>query len=534
MQSMIVAPQAQAVEIGAAVLASGGNAIDAAVTTAFAQGVLDPQMCGVGGFGSATVRLADGALHTVAFHGRAGVRATPTMWQELVLGEYRDGYGFHLQDYLNDVGYQSITTPGTIAGLAQLLEQFGTRSWAACIAPAVPLAREGYRLTPKGASRFHRPKVANHPHTMMRASHTPGAQAIFTRDGHYPWHEGERFVQADYATTLERLAANGPAEFYTGATAQAMAADFARHGGFTTAEDLANYSARQLAPLVGTYRGYTVVTDPPPSGGLTLLAMLNVVEGYDLRSLGHNSAAYIDLLARTMQWAYRDWATVLGDPEFSAVPVERLASKEYAAAARAALDGGARFEVPRWRADEQGTTHISVLDQWGNAVSLTHSLGASSGVVTSGLGFQYNNCMNCFDPLPGHANSIAPGKARLSGLAPTILLKDGAPAVVIGAPGGTRITTGVFQSILNIVDFGMRATEAVSAPRFDAQGSIIDIEARIAETVCAELRAMGHPVERLPIPWWRGPLVHAIVRDPQTGQLDGGADPRGEGMALLV
>lgn len=535
MRGMVVAPQARAVEIGAQVLEDGGNAIDAAVTTAIAQGVLDPQNCGVGGFGSFLIYSAQTGRHeTISFHGRAGSRASDAMWQDLILEEYRDGYGYHLRDYLNDVGYLSITVPGTPAGLAMALSRHGTRTWADCVAPAIPLAHDGYPLTPKRAASFAQPPIAGKAHPMMRATATPAARAIFTRDGHLPLREGDLLIQPAYARTLERLARCGVEDFYRGELAMAMAVDLARHGSFITADDLRAYAPRVRTPLTGTYRGYTVVSDPPPSGGMTLIEMLNIVEGYDLSGMAFNGDRYIDLLARTMQWAYRDWALHLADPEFSPVPVEQLTSKEHAERARRAIDRGETFAVPRWRSDERGTTHLSVVDRWGNAVALTHSLGDSSGVVTDGLGFQYNNCMKCFNPLPGYPNSIAPGKARVSGISPTMIMKEGKPVLVIGAPGGTRITTGVFQTILNVLDFGMSATEAVSAPRFDCQGSIIDVEARIPETVCARLRDRGHGVEPTPASYWSYPLVHAIRLDPATGGLDGGADPRGEGMALAV
>jgi gamma-glutamyltranspeptidase/glutathione hydrolase len=532
---MIVAPQAAAVEIGASVLEQGGNAVDAAVTTAFAQGVLDPFNCGVAGFGACTIYWAQtGQVEYISFHGRAGSRVTDDMWQNLVVEEYRDGYGYHLSDFLNDVGYLSITTPNTVAGLAALLGAHGTRSWAECIAPAIPLARDGFPLTPKAAARFFSPPVAGLPHPMMRATATPGARAIFTRDGHAPWLEGETFVQADYARTLERLASRGPDDFYHGELARAMTTDLGRHGAFVTLDDLATYRPRSGRPLLGTYRDYTVITAPPPAGGLTLLEMLNIVEGYELGAMAFNGEEYIDLVARTMQWAYRDWAHHLADPEFAEVPVERLTSKDYALEARRAIDRGETFTVPRWRPRETGTTHLSVVDRWGNAVALTHSLGSAAGVVTDGLGFQYNNCMNCFNPVPGHPNSIASGKARVTGMTPTIVLKGDKPVLVLGAPGGTRITTGVFQTILNVLDFGMTATEAVSAPRFDCQGPIIDVEARIAERACAGLRRRGHGVLKAPAAYWDFPLVHAIAVDPETGALDGGADPRGEGMALTA
>src|SRR5437764_2738377 len=233
MAGMIVAPQAAAVEIGASVLEQGGTAVDAAVTTAVAQGVLDPLNCGAGGFGSLTLYWAQtGQCETISFHGRAGSRVTDDMWQDMIVEEYRDGYGYHLRDFLNDVGYHSITVPGTVAGLSAALATYGTRSWADCVAPAIPLARDGYPLTPRAAARFYAPPAAGHPHPMARATHTPGARAIFTRDGHVPWMEGEVFVQADYARTLECLAGRGPEEFYRGDLAPAMAADIGRHGRF--------------------------------------------------------------------------------------------------------------------------------------------------------------------------------------------------------------------------------------------------------------------------------------------------------------
>jgi gamma-glutamyltranspeptidase / glutathione hydrolase len=535
MKGMIVAPQARAVEIGAAVLDQGGNAIDAAVTTALAQGVLDPHMCGVGGFGSCAIYwAATGAYQSIAFHGRAGSRVTPEMWRALVVEEYPDGYGYQLRDYLNDVGYHSITVPGTVAGLSLALQHYGTRSWADCVAPAIPYARDGFPLTPKAVAGYAGPPVQGKPHPMARASHTPAARAIFTVDGHMPLRESDLMRQPDYARTLERLANQGPHAFYQGEIAQAMVADITRHGGFVTQGDLAAYQPRLTRPLIGSYRGYQVATDPPPSGGMTLLEMLNVVEGYDLQSMDFNGEPYIDLLARTMQWAYRDWANHLADPEFANVPVDRLTAKAHAEQARQAIDRGERCTVPRWRADEQGTTHLSVVDRWGNAVALTHSLGDSSGVVTDGLGFQYNNCMKCFNPIPGHPNSISPGKARVSGLCPTIVSRDGKPVLVVGAPGGTRITTAVFQTILNVLDFGMTATEAVSAPRFDCQGETIDVEARIAEKTCDALRLRGHLVTKTAAAYWSHPRVHAIAIDPVSGALDGGADPRGDGMALAV
>jgi gamma-glutamyltranspeptidase / glutathione hydrolase len=533
LKAIVVAAQAAAAEVGATVLEGGGNAIDAAVTTALAQGVLDPLNCGIGGFGSCVfLPAATRRPCSISFHGRAGALVTPEMWADAVVKEYDGGY--RLRDFMNNVGYRSITTPGVVAGLAALLAEHGTRKWEECVTPAMNMASQGYGITPRALVLFAATPADNLPHPGARATASPAARRIFTADGHYPRKAGDLFVQRDYGCTLGRLGTLGPQEFYRGWVGQRIAADLGTNGGFVTAADLENYSVRRPNPLAGGYRGYTVLSDAPPSSGVTLLEMLHIAEHFDLPDKAPGSAEVFDLLARTMRFAYRDRARFLADPEYSEVDTEALLSKDYARAAADVIRSGEKVVVPRWRPDEHGTTHLCVVDRAGNIVSLTHSLGEASGVVTEGLGFQYNNAMNCFNPLPGHPNSIASGKARATGFAPTIILKDGQPAIVIGASGGTRIPTSIFQVVVNLIDFGMSPTEAVSEPRIDCQGETVEVEGRISDRVCEELGHRGHDVIKSHAVWWDWPLVHLAMRDAATGTYKGAADPRSEGTVMVV
>ncbi len=300
-----------------------------------------------------------------------------------------------------------------------------------------------------------------------------------------------------------------------------------------TADDLAAYRIREPDPMVGTYRGYTVFTSPPPHGGPTLLAILNILEGYDLAALGHNSPAYIHLVSMAMKAAFADRNPSLADPEYVDVPLTRMVSKERAAEWRQRIDGDEAIHVSFAPPGPPDTTHLSVVDGQGNCVALTHSLGSSSGVITPGLGFMYNDSMVNFHPWPGHPNSIAPRKSRTTGMTPTIVYKEGRPVLVVGAPGATRIITSVAQVICNVLDFRMSTSDAVLAPRFDCQGDLIKCQARIPEYVCAEVRKR-HPIRRLPQSHGGLALVHAIGIDERTGRLTGGADTGADGMALEV
>ncbi len=531
---LVVAPQPLAVEAGAQVLAEGGNAVDAALAAAFVQGVTDPQECGIGGFGSLLYWDAAARSQTaLQFHARAGALVTPDMWADSVMEEYRTGFGFRLAGFENDVGWQAVATPGAVAGFGEAYRRWGSRPWAALLAPAISVAERGFALSPHLADAWwHNAEFGFAPPT-WRLTNTPAAAAIFTTDGSTPRRTGDTLLQKDYAASLRRLAERGPDEFYTGRIGQTLAQAIQGHGGYVTVGDLAAYRVRERAPVVGAYRGLTVASDPLPAGGATLIQMLNALAHFDLAALGHNSPRYIDLVARVMQWAFADWTTRLGDPEFAPDITDAVTSLEYAASAAQQIRGGAKFAVPRLQPNEpKDTTHINAVDRWGNIVSLTHSLGFSSGVVVDGLGFQLNNAMNCFHPLPGQANSIAPGKARLTGMAPTIVYRDGEPVIAIGAPGGTQIITGVLQVLLNIIDFGMSPIEAVAAPRFDAQSDVIDAHARIPLATLHALERMGHKVCREVYSYGSFGLVHVAQKDAATGLWRGAADPGGDGMAL--
>ena len=293
----------------------------------------------------------------------------------------------------------------------------------------------------------------------------------------------ERLVNPDYANTLEIIAAGGPEAFYTGAMAEKIAADIEAGGGTVTLDDLHDYRVRTYTPIRGTYLGYELYTNDAPGGGPTVLGTLNILETYDLPKMGHSSEEYVYTMARAQIAAMRDRAETVGDPRFIAVPTDMLISKERAQEWRAKLDTGERYIVPRYHPDSPTTTNVSVCDRAGNLIALTHTLGSSNGTITPGLGFMYNNAMNCFDPRPGTVNSIAPGKGRITGIVPTVGFEEGEPCLAIGAPGGTRIMTGVLQGIVNLLAFGMSAVEAVSAPRVDCQSDTLDGESRIPSWV---------------------------------------------------
>jgi len=533
MSSMIVAPEPAAVEAGAEVLQKGGNAIDAAVTAAFAQAVVNPQMCGLGGYLLLNLRLADGRSFTLDAPALAGAKVTPTMWQDIVIGPNPFGWGYFLQGKVNDLGYQAICTPGWVKGMAEILARWGSLSWAETMAPAVRLADEGFMVTEHLAARWKYERLYQEESTLLDyITANPEASRIYLKESG-PYNAGETLRNPDYAWTLRRLAERGPEDFYQGELAQQIATDLATNDSFVTAEDLAGYRFQDVAPVVGSYRGYKIVTVGPPHGGPTLLAILNILEGYDLAALEHNSADYIYLVAMAMKAAFADRNPYLGDPNFVEVPLAWMTSKERAAEWRQQIDAGQPINVAFNVTEPPDTTHVTVVDQAGNCVALTHSLGSSSGVITPGLGFIYNNSMVNFHPWPGHPNSIAPGKGRTTGMAPAIIFKDDKPVLVIGSPGATRIITANLQVILNHLDFGMSIQEAVLAPRFDCQGDVIKCQARIPEMICAQVRPK-HPIQRLPQSHGGFALVHAIAIDPASSRLSGGADTGSDGMALAV
>ncbi len=533
-QSMIVAPQPDAVEASARALRDGGNALDAALACAFAQTVVDPLMCGIAGFGSLQVLMpGSGAHEIIDFHGRVPTAATPEMWQDLIRGETEDGFGFVLKDAVNDLGYQSITTPGTLKAFEEAHRRHGNLPWSRILEPAIALAADGYVLAPEvyyyWVSRDAPGRIA----VRDRLAYSPAGRAIYCEDDGTPRDIGSVIRNSDMAATLSRIADGGADVFYHGDIAQTIDADMKAHGGLLSAVDLADYETVTGEPLWGSYRGLSFSTNRPPGGGIMLIEMLNILENFDLAAMGHNSPDYMRVVAEAMKIATSDKDNFVGDPRFVDVPVDRLTDKAYAAGHAEAIERGEIAQVERLGlAESAGTTHISVADAHGNAVSVTHSLGMMSGVVTDGLGFMYNGCMAVFDPRPGRAGSIAPGKARFSSVCPTIVFQNGEPWLILGAPGGTQIAMGVLQVMLNVIDFGMSVQEAVLAPRFSATSDAITVTARIPRYAYASLEERGYPIARSPYSYEIA-SVHALKK--VDGKWTGAADiPYGGGMALGV
>lgn len=536
MPGMICAPQPAAVETGALVLAAGGNAFDAAIAAAAVQFLVDPHSCGIGGYALLTAHRADKPGESIALDAAAfaGSRTWPEMWEKIVIQPNPGGWGYFLEGKVNDDGFLSVCTPGTALGLELMHRRWGSQPWRSLLTPAIELAHIGWQVGAHLAARWkERPMFYEGSSAFEKLHASPEAERIYLKPDGTTLEAHEILRNPDYGRTLERVAEGGADEFYRGELGRELAADLERHGSWVTAADLAAYQALDVSAVIGTYRGYDVHSAPAPHGGPTLLAILNILEHYDLAAMGHNSPEFILTVSLAMKAAFADRNRYLGDPRVMDVREDWMTSKGRAAEWVDRIRAGEVINAERVQPGAPDTTHVSVVDRWGNCVSLTHSLGSSSGAITPGTGFMWNNSMVNFHPYPGHANSIAPGKARTTGMAPTVVYRDGSPVLVLGAPGATRILTSVLQVILNRIDFGMSVTDAVHAPRFDCQEGAIQCQARIPEYVCSEVRKR-HPILRIPRSHGGLALVHAVARDPQSGQLTGAADTGADGMALLV
>ena len=545
-RGMVSAPQPEAVEAGLDILKAGGNVVDAAIGAALVQTVVDPQMCGIAGFGSMHIHLAATSdqkpTHTfIDFHGTAPKATRADMWEKLIVGECGDGFGFLLKGEVNEIGYQSATTPLTLKAFDEAVTRFGSWPLARLLEPAIRYCEEGFAIRPHVAAFWNRPSEHGRIARIRGIADYPATAKIYLRPDGKPRGVGENLKNPDMGATLRRIARHGVADFYTGEIARRIDADMAAHGGLITLEDLSLARATSADPLWTTYRGRRVATNQLPGGGPMIVLMLNILENFDLAAMGHNSADTLATVAEAMKIATVDKDTRMGDPRFVPVPIDALTSKSYAAQLAVQIKRGEKRNVPRLAAgagaESKETTHICVADPAGNCVTMTHSLGSSNGVVTDGLGFMYNNCMMVFDPRPGRPGSLAPGKARFSAMSPTIVFgREGTPDAakpffLVGAPGGTTITMGNLQAILNAVDFGMTAQEAVSAPRIVATSNTIEMTNRVLRSTETELQRRGYPTKRFAVSHM-SPLVHAIrIVD---GRLDGGADPAGDGMAAAV
>ena len=531
---MIVAPQPEAAEAGALILRDGGNAVDAAIATALVQTVVDPLMCGVAGFGSLHILHAASGRHAIIdAHARCPAAVRPDMWADLIEGETSDGFGFILRDYVNERGYAAVAVSGILGAFAEAVAEFGTMDWRRVVAPALAEAERGFIVRPhvytvwtQDERQFGRLNYGD----KLGVSET-GRQIYLQADGSYR-KLGQRVLNPDMARSLRRISDEGADVFANGSMAAEIDADFRANGGLLRASDLAAYRTVRTEPIWGEYRGHRIATNPPPGGGILLLEILQIMEHFDVAAMGHNSARHIAALAEAMKCATRDKDLHVSDPAFVPVPVERLTSKDYARDVAARIRGGERFSVPRLQAEPANTTHVSCMDRDGNVVSLTHSLGIPSGVITPGHGFMHNGCMSVFDPRPGRTGSIAPGKSRFASMAPTLVFRGDRVCMSIGAPGGTYIPLSIAQAIMNVVDFGMTMQEAVSAPRVSATSDTIAVSNRVTRAVTDELSAQGYPVARSPLSFAFA-AVHGIAAG-SDGRLTGGADPQRDGMALAV
>jgi gamma-glutamyltranspeptidase/glutathione hydrolase len=435
---------------------------------------------------------------------------------------------------VNEIGYQAITTPMTLRAFDHALRRFGSRSLAELIAPAIEYAEHGFPVRPHVSEFWHRPPIAGREGNIGVVTRYPATRKIYVKPNGRLHAVGDILRNHDLARTYRRIAKHGAEDFYTGEIADRIAADMIAHNGLLTPDDLAACQPEENDPLWGTYRGCRIATNNPPGGGIMLIEMLNILEHFDLAALGHNSPEYIRVVCEAMKIATADKDAKVGDPRFVRVPLAELTSKAYAASMAERIRRGEKTRVPRFNpggAESRNTTHICVVDEAGNAVTMTHTLGQPSGVVTEGLGFMYNGAMAVFDPRPGHAGSLAAGKARFTALSPTIVFRNGLPILVLGAPGATYITMGNLQVMLNVIDFGMTAEQAVNAPRFAAVSDTIEVSNRILRAAERDLIGQGYRVTRhaqsYTFAW-----VHAVRMT--DGKLDGGADPATGGAVVAV
>lgn len=522
--AMVVSASEIASEVGADVMRDGGNAVDAAVATAFVLAVTYPSAGNIGGGGFLVFRSADGETICYDFREMAPAAATPAMF--LTDGEYDAEKHHH--------SHLAVGVPGTVDGLHLAWKDHGTLPWRRLIEPAIVLARDGFPVGPGLAQSLAK--------VLPEMKKYPASFAQFSNDGK-PYRAGDIFKQPDLANTLERIAAQGPSGFYDGVTARLIEAEMQAGGGIITRDDLKHYRAIRREPIRGTYRGYEIISMPPPSsGGTVLVEMLNILEGYDLAESGFGAARTVHLTAEAMRRAYADRARYLGDPDFNPeMPIARLTSKEYADELRATIDEGRASksspESFEWNRESEETTHFSVVDADRNAVSLTYTLEHSYGakIVVAGGGFLLNNEMGDFNPVPAlttkqgligtKPNLTEPRKRMLSSMTPTIVAKDGRLFMVTGSPGGRTIINTVLLTILNAIDFGMNSQEAVDAGRFHHQW-LPDViryeEYKLSPDTIELLEEKGHRLEA----YDRQGLAEVIILDAKTNRLAGGVDHR--------
>jgi gamma-glutamyltranspeptidase/glutathione hydrolase len=532
---MVVAQEPIAADAGVTVLKSGGNAVDAAIAVGFALAVTHPSAGNLGGGGFMLIRLADGKTTFLDFREAAPRKATGNM--------YIGPDGNATRESI--VGWRASGVPGSVAGFEFAHQKFGSKPWSALLAPAVHLARDGFVVNGAFAASLNSPD--------NRLKLDPESKHSFLRDGN-AYKPGDNFRQPDLAATLARVANSGAKDFYEGETAKRFAAAMAAHGGLITVDDLKSYKVIERAPLTGDYKTFHIITAPPPSaGGVGLLQMMGMLAGTSYETTGPDSATAVHYEAEAMRRFYADRSEYLGDPGFYNVPVKQLLDPAYLAWRRGTIDPARatpseliRPGLPKsldaknaripW-IESSETTHYNVVDEKGNAVAVTYTLNGSygNGITVPGLGFLMNNEMDDFAAKPGEpnmfglvggdANAIEPGKRPLSSMTPTIITENGKLFMVVGAPGGSRITTGVMEVILNVLDFHMNARDAVDLPRFHHQWQpdVLYLQNGFRPDTEAALRNMGYAVRSTD----SIARVEAIVARNNT--LEGGTEARAHG-----
>ena len=525
-QGMVVTNHPLATAAGTEMLAAGGNAVDAAIAALFTLSVVEPMMVGIFGGGVAHIRMKDGD-HVVL----DGLSAAPLAASADTFQTIADSG----PDYMKvagretEIGPKAVATPGNLRGWCDALESFGTLPLDHVMAPAIRHAEQGFAVTPylanciaeAAAELAQDPEIARH-----------------LLPGRMPLVAGQRLVMADYARTLRAIAQDGPEVFYDGPLGQAVTDHMARVGGLITADDLAAVRTVRRAPIRGSYRGYTLYGPPPPSaGGVHVVQMLNILEGYDIGAMGYGSAEATHLLGEVLKIAFADRAAATADPAFVDVPVAQLIAKDYAAQRRGMIDLDRTQDwqagvAPALPGESANTTHVSVADAAGNIVATTQTINGLFGArfMIPGTGIIPNNYMCLFDPHPGHALSIAPGKRVTTSMAPTIVMRGDAPAFAIGLPGGLRIFGSVMQALVNLIDHGMTLQEAVEAPRLWTQGQEIEVEEGYGDACRDALRSRGWQV--LNVPHVGGGMA-GIEFGPQ-GSKTGAACWRADGTAMAM
>jgi gamma-glutamyltranspeptidase/glutathione hydrolase len=527
---MVVAREAHATDVGDTILAAGGNAVDAAIAVAFALAVTHPSAGNIGGGGFMLIRMANGQSTFLDFRERAPASASRNM--------YIGPDGEPTKDSV--VGYRASGVPGTVKGLEYAHRKYGRKSWPELITPAIELASKGFPVSWGLATSLRGQALSDKLNTF------PDSKRIFLNEGKY-FEPGDLLIQSELARTLARIRDQGSDDFYNGETAKLLAADMAANGGMITLEDLRDYKVFERKPLEGTYRGFGVITSPPPSsGGAGILQMMGMLEPTDYEKTGAGSARSLHFLAEVMRRYFADRSEYMGDPEFYTVPLTKLLDPKYIAERRSTIDPLHATPSDKIRPgkldgkESTETTHFSILDAEGNAVSMTYTLngGFGSGVTAHGLGFLLNNEMDDFAPKPGtknmfgliqgEADAIAPHKTPLSSMSPTIITRDGKVYMVAGAPGGPTILNTVLQVILNVIDFKMNAQEAVDQPRIHHQWMPDEIryEKGISPDTLEILSSMGHTLK--PATSYIGENA-LILQD--SGWIQGAADGRVEATA---